>query len=87
MNTSFTRKLGLKKDNSGTWTGIKTLTSKGEMIESFSPVNGKLIGRVNTTDKKAYEKVINKAQSAFEHWRNLPAPQRGEIVRQFGVSC
>ena len=54
------------------------------MISSYSPVDGKLIGKVTTTTKEDYEKVINTAQSAFLGWRAMPAPQRGEIVRQFG---
>ncbi|MDX1684462.1 MAG: aldehyde dehydrogenase family protein [Saprospiraceae bacterium] len=84
MNRSFIRKLGLKKVNSGTWTGTKNLGEKGDKIESFSPVDGQLIGKVTQTDKKEYERVIKKAQKAFEYWRTVPAPQRGEIVRQYG---
>lgn len=84
MNKSFIRKLGLKKINSGTWTGLKSLGEKGDLIESYSPVDGQLIGKVTATDKSQYNRVINKAQSAFKEWRTIPAPQRGEIVRQYG---
>src|SRR5690606_26992202 len=51
---------------------------------SYSPVDGQLIGKVKTTTKEDYEKVMEAATTAFKTWRNMPAPQRGEIVRQFG---
>lgn len=84
MNKSFIRKLGLKKVNSGTWTGQKNLGEKGALIESYSPVDGALIGKVTQTDKRQYDRVISKARDAYKEWRKMPAPQRGEIVRQYG---
>ena len=54
------------------------------MISSYSPVDGKLIGKVTTTSREDYDRVIDTAQAAFKEWRKVPAPQRGEIVRQFG---
>ncbi len=84
MNTSFLKKLGLKKKNDGTSTGLKSSAQSKEYIESYSPVDGKLIGSVSVTSKKEYEKVIKTAQKAFSKWRTIPAPKRGEIVRQYG---
>ena len=52
--------------------------------QSYSPVDGKLIGTVTATSKADYEKVIKTAQKAFKEWRLVPAPKRGEIVRQYG---
>ena len=75
--------LGLKKENLGTSTGNNWFGS-GEMISSFSPVDGEEIGKVSTTSSEDYEKVIQTAQKAFTYWRTVPAPRRGEIVRQFG---
>ncbi|TYB78629.1 L-piperidine-6-carboxylate dehydrogenase [Bizionia myxarmorum] len=75
--------LGVKDINEGTSTGSNNFAS-GDLIESISPVNGKLIAKVKTTTKADYEKVIETATSAFLTWRTMPAPQRGEIVRQFG---
>jgi len=75
--------LGLKEINKGTSTGSNNF-SNGETIESYSPVDGKLIGKVTATSKDDYEKVMQTATSAFKDWRKMPAPQRGEIVRQFG---
>ena len=54
------------------------------MISSYSPVDGKLIGKVTTTSREDYDRVIDTAQAAYKEWRKVPAPQRGEIVRQFG---
>ncbi|VAV85520.1 Aldehyde dehydrogenase B [hydrothermal vent metagenome] len=75
--------LGVKAINNGTSTGSNNF-SNGEILESFSPVDGQLIGKVKTTTKEDYEAVMNAATSAFKTWRTKPAPQRGEIVRQFG---
>ena len=83
MNTSFLKKLDLHKKNEGTWTGLKSYKSE-TFIESHSPVDGNLIGSVSVTSKKDYEKVISKAGKAFVEWRKIPAPKRGEIVRQYG---
>ena len=77
------KQLGLQEINPGTSTGNKSYGS-GELIESFSPVDGQSIGKVTVTTKEEYEKVMQTATDAFWHWRKIPAPQRGEIVRQFG---
>ena len=84
MKNSFLKKLGLKAKNNGTSTGLKSTASSKKYIESYSPVDGKLIGKVSVTSKREYEQVVKKAQSAFKTWRTIPAPQRGEIVRQYG---
>ena len=76
-------KLGVKAINEGTSTGNEWF-SNGEIIESYSPVDGQLIGKVKTTTAADYEKVMQAATSAFLTFRAMPAPQRGEIVRQFG---
>jgi len=76
------KELGLQDINNGTSTG-KDFFSNGEIIESYSPVDGALIGKVKATTKEDYEKVITTAEKAFKEWRTMPAPQRGEIVRKF----
>ena len=76
-------KLGVKTLNNGTSTG-SNFFGVGEIMESYSPVNGKLIGKVSTTTKDDFEKVMKSAEAAFTSWRVKPAPLRGEIVRQFG---
>jgi len=75
--------LGVKDINQGTSTGANSF-GNGETIDSYSPVDGSLIAKVTTTTKAHYEKAMTAADSAFKIWRQMPAPQRGEIVRQFG---
>ena len=75
--------LGIKAVNEGTSTGNDWF-SNGELIESYSPVDGQLIGKVKATTAADYEKVMQSATAAFKTFRAMPAPQRGEIVRQFG---
>ncbi len=75
--------LGVQDINDGTSTGSDTFGS-GDIIESYSPVDGELIAKVKTTSKADYEKVMTASTKAFKTWRKKPAPQRGEIVRQFG---
>ena len=77
--------LGLEQKNNGTSTGSISFSSS-ESIESISPVDGKKIGSVGETSLQDYNKVIETAANAFKFWRNVPAPNRGEIVRQFGNS-
>lgn len=75
--------LGLSEINQGTSTGSENFGS-GETITSRSPVDGSVIGKVTTTTQEDYGKVMDAASVAFKAWRKVPAPQRGEIVRQFG---
>ena len=75
--------LGVKDINEGSSTGSNNF-SNGEIIESYSPVDGQLIGKVKATTREDYDKVMDAATKAFLSWRDVPAPQRGEIVRQFG---
>ena len=60
------------------------LKSTGENIDSFSPVDGKLIGSVIAADKDSYEEVIKKQKQHLRNGDRWPAPKRGEIVRQIG---
>ena len=80
----FLKTLGIQEHNSGVSTGLTWLTSSGEKIKSYSPVDGKKIGTVTAADKESYEKVMQQAEAAFKHWRMVPAPKRGELVRQVG---
>ena len=76
--------LQIQSKNKGVSTGTKWIGSKAEFIDSYSPVNGKMIASVKACDSESYEAVIEKAQEAFLEWRNWPAPKRGDIVRQVG---
>ena len=77
------QKLGITSNNLGTSTGSEFFAS-GEKIESHSPVDGALIGTVSSTTKEDYERVISSAEEAFKTFKTMPAPKRGEMVRQFG---
>ena len=83
ISTDFLRKLGLKQSNHGTSTGLNTEGSR-KSIKSYSPVDGAFIGSVSVTSREQYDAVLTKATTAFSVWRTVPAPKRGEIVRQFG---
>ncbi|MCB0595934.1 MAG: aldehyde dehydrogenase family protein [Lewinellaceae bacterium] len=83
MDKTFLARLGLAAYNAGTSTGQGSSDS-GKYLQSFSPVDGELIGSVSETTREEYDHVIAKAQEAFKAWRAIPAPQRGEIVRQYG---
>ena len=76
--------LNLKELNDGTSSGSSWIKSGGTKRSIFSPVDGKNIADIIETDNTAYEEVIKVAQKAFLHWRKVPAPHRGEIVRQIG---
>lgn len=76
--------LGIEPMNPGASTGTKWIKGGGAVIESYSPVDGKLIAKTEEANDKTYNKIIEKAQSAFTEWRAVPAPKRGEIVRQMG---
>jgi aldehyde dehydrogenase (NAD+) len=62
------KELGLQETNNGTSTG-KDFFANGNVIESYSPVDGALIGKVKATTKEDYEKVITTAEKAFKEWK------------------
>ena len=80
----FLKTLQIQGNNPGVSTGSTWIKTKAAVIESYSPVDGKLIGSVISADEKSYQTVVATAQKAFEEWRTWPAPKRGEIVRQIG---
>lgn len=83
MSIDLLQSLKLSKSNSGTWSGNTSYPSR-ERIESFSPVDGKKIATVSVTKSTDYTKIIQQAKAAQIQWQSIPAPKRGEIVRQFG---
>ena len=75
--------LGVKDINEGTSTGQQNF-SNGTLLESYSPVDGQLIGKVKQSTPEDYERAMQAATAAFKTFKMMPAPQRGELVRQFG---
>jgi aldehyde dehydrogenase (NAD+) len=82
----FLAKLGIAKINSGATTGRSDgwLKTGGKELVSISPIDGKPIAKVIQADTDDYEIVLRKAQAAFRKWRMVPAPVRGQIVREIG---
>ncbi|MCV9388061.1 L-piperidine-6-carboxylate dehydrogenase [Reichenbachiella ulvae] len=76
--------LQLSASELGVSTGTEWIKTSGETIISSSPADGKEIAKVLAADTDAYHQVITKAQTAFKEWRMVPAPKRGEVVRQLG---
>jgi aldehyde dehydrogenase (NAD+) len=77
--------LGLSSENPAGHDGLKAFTGSGSrQIDSFSPADGQLIGRVRAATASDYDQLVALAQEAFLTWRHVPAPKRGEIVRQIG---
>ncbi len=76
--------LGVNEINKGASTGSHWFATRGEEIHSYSPVDGQLIATVKGATEAEYEAAILKGQEAFKIWRQVPAPKRGEVVRQLG---
>ena len=75
--------LGIQDHNHGVMIGKRAFGS-GATIDSISPVDGKRIASVSSATAADYAEVMEHAQAAFLDWRHVPAPKRGEAVRQFG---
>jgi aldehyde dehydrogenase (NAD+) len=84
IETSFLKELGLKDFNAGTSSGCSFSNDSGTFLDSFSPVDGVLLGKVSITSETEYQAIMEKASRAFVAWRSMPAPKRGEVVRQYG---
>lgn len=85
MNISEDLKiLEIEDVNNGLCTGTVWKSTNGKYIKSISPSDGEFIGGVNQANLDDYREVINTAKVAFNKWRMVPAPKRGEIVRQIG---
>ncbi|MBI5858764.1 MAG: aldehyde dehydrogenase family protein [Sphingobacteriales bacterium] len=80
----FLKALKIESVNNGVSTGTNWIKSNGKIIDSYSPVDGKKIASVILADENSYQTVLQKAEEAFKVWRMMPAPKRGEIVRQIG---
>lgn len=82
---SILKQLGVENVNPAFSTGNNWAKIDGtKTIDSISPVDGQKIASVDMASNTAYEQVVKSAQEAFIYWRTVPAPKRGEMVRQFG---
>ena len=78
------KSLGIENSNFGAAIGSEWIPTSGETIISYSPVDGAKIGEVISATEEDYHKCIDAGLKSFATWKMMPAPQRGEIVRQFG---
>jgi L-aminoadipate-semialdehyde dehydrogenase len=80
----FLEELGIKEVNSGACYGEWIDKPSGKELVSYSPIDGEPIATIVQAGEDDYERVMTEAEAAFSTWRVLPAPKRGEIVRQIG---
>ena len=78
------RALGLKAKMKGASVGGEWFADSGDYLVSKSPTTGEVLAKIEQASAKDYDKVMTQARKAFLVWRELPAPRRGEIVRQVG---
>jgi len=78
--------LELEASNSGCWSadGGWAGDASAPVLESINPATGALLGRVRCATPTDYQRVVRSARNAFERWRTVPAPKRGEVVRLIG---
>ena len=81
----FLRELGIDAEQSGVLVAGNSDAS-GPIIDSVSPVDGAVIATIKTGSEDDYDRAVVAAEKAFLSWREVPAPVRGEIVRQIGLS-
>ena len=68
----FLQQLNIKNENAGTSTGSKNITGTGEKIESYSPVDGKLIGSVWATSREGYDETLQDRATGFFGMEKVP---------------
>src|SRR5882724_5894185 len=78
------RKLGLEGDNPGVFCG--DWLGSGKALQSISPIDGRMLATIRTATVEQYELTVRRSQEAFQSWQAVPAPKRGEVVRQLGNS-
>ena len=82
----FLKELGIKQNNYGTCVGgeewIKT--GKGKKLNSINPSTGEIIASVYQASDTDYEKVMEASEDAFNQWKKVPAPVRGQLIREIG---
>jgi aldehyde dehydrogenase (NAD+) len=86
MSKTLLQKLSIKEVNPGACFGPDgwISDSQGTELVSFNPANGEPIAKIVQADDEAYERVLKEATDAFKLWRMVPAPKRGELVRDLG---
>jgi aldehyde dehydrogenase (NAD+) len=78
----FLKRLGIEDVNPGGFAG--DWVGSGPVLDVFTPVDGSKIGSVQQVTEEEFDAIVDKAHQAFLEWRTVPAPKRGEVVRQLG---
>jgi aldehyde dehydrogenase (NAD+) len=84
MTQTLLTRLGLNENNSGAGYGQWIAHPDGGEVTSYNPANNQPLARVQMASRADYEQIVVRSQEAFSSWRMMPAPQRGEIIRQLG---
>lgn len=79
---SWLKDLGLSENNAGVFDGQWRTT--GSVMQSLNPSNNKVIANVSVGSEKDYHSAAKASVEAYHLWKFIPAPKRGEIVRQIG---
>ena len=79
----FLTRLGIETVNSGAWTP-NALKTTGRIVDSVDPATGETIASVQLAGIAEYEACVAEAQRSFAEWRMIPAPKRGDMVREMG---
>ena len=82
MSEQILRALGIEDSNlggfSGEWVG------SGPTSDVITPIDGSRLASVTQVTEEEYDRIVDRAHAAFLEWRRVPAPRRGDIVRQLG---
>jgi aldehyde dehydrogenase (NAD+) len=80
--TDFLKSLGIEDVNPGGFGG--DWVGSGPELEVITPIDGSRIATVQQVTEEEYDQIVARAHEAFLQWRKIPAPRRGEVVRQLG---
>lgn len=83
MIDAVLERFGLRQIPGSAWCG-EWLPGQGEELPSINPATGKPLAILRLATREQYDEVVERACEAFRHWRRVPAPKRGEVVRQLG---
>ena len=84
MTQDLLGRLGIDNLVNGAVSGLRHIECRGEILDSISPVDGKILASIRQADPSSYEKIARGAEDAFNLWREVPAPMRGKVVRRIG---
>ncbi len=78
----FLKRLGIEELNSGGFAG--EWVGSGPLLDVFTPIDGTKIATIRQVTEEEFDGIVERAHNAFLEWRKVPAPKRGEVVRQLG---